>query len=116
VALSRFGLSKSRMTKQKGNECTMPYQLFHTKVADYAKWKQVFDADGVNRRASGYGEGQLFRSTGNPNDLIILFQLNDLEKARQFTQSEGLREKMQEAGVAGHPDIYFLEEVERIPH
>jgi hypothetical protein len=94
----------------------MPYQLFHIHVEDYARWKPVFDADGVNREVSGYGEGRLLRSASDPNELIILFVLEDPEKARQFTQSEGLREKMQQAGVVGRPDIYFLEEVERVPH
>ena len=94
----------------------MPYQLFHIHVEDYARWRPVFDEDGANRAVSGYGEGLLLRNASNPNDLIILFALKDPEKAGQFTQSEGLREKMQQAGVIGRPDIYFLEEVERVPH
>jgi hypothetical protein len=35
-----------------------------------------------------------------------------LEKAQQFTQSEGLREAMQRAGVITRPEITFLEEIE----
>ena len=50
-----------------------------------------------------------------PNELVILFQWDDLEKAQQFAQSEDLRETMQRAGVADQPDIYFLEEVEHVP-
>ncbi len=38
----------------------------------------------------------------------------DLEKARQFSQSEELRAKMQEAGVLGPPDFYFLEEIQQL--
>jgi hypothetical protein len=43
----------------------------------------------------------------------VLFRI--IEKARQFAQSEDLRETMQRAGVADQPDVYFLEEVEHVP-
>jgi heme-degrading monooxygenase HmoA len=93
----------------------MPYLLIRHKVSDYSKWKPVFDADGVNRQASGSRGGQLFRNASDPNELVMLFEWDDLEKARQFTQSEDLRQAMQQAGVVDHPDIYFLEEVGHVP-
>jgi len=37
-----------------------------------------------------------------------------LEKARQFAQSDDLRETMQRLGVAEQPDIFLLEEVETV--
>jgi hypothetical protein len=46
---------------------------------------------------------------------VILIEWEDLEKARQFAQSEDLRETMERAGVAEQPDIYFLEEVDTVP-
>ena len=91
----------------------MPYILVRHKVEDYAKWKTIFDEDGVNRKAGGSRGSQLFRNADNPNELIILMEWDDLGKARQFTQSPGLREAMERAGVADQPDIYFLDEVER---
>jgi hypothetical protein len=93
----------------------MPYLLVRHKVEDYARWKPIFDADAATRRASGSQGGRLFRNASDPNELVILFELADLEKARQYTQSEELRGKMQQAGVADQPDIYFLEEVEHVP-
>jgi hypothetical protein len=41
--------------------------------------------------------------------------MDDLEKARQFVQSEDLRQTMQRSGVSDQPDLYFLEQVERVP-
>jgi hypothetical protein len=93
----------------------MPYLLVRHKVEDYARWKPIFDADAATRRASGSQGGRLFRNASDPNELVILFELADLEKARQYTQSEELRGEMQQAGVADQPDIYFLEEVEHVP-
>lgn len=109
-------LCKLRTTKQKGFERTIPYILVRHKVEDYARWKPLFDQHGTTRQASGSRGGRLFRNADNPNELVVLLDWDDLEKARQFSQSEDLRETMQRAVVADQPDIYFLEEVERFSH
>jgi len=93
----------------------MPYLLVRHKVEDYARWKSVFDAVAALRRTSGSQGGQLFRNAHDPNELVALFEWDDLGKMRQFAQSDDLREKMHEAGVPDRPDIYFLEEVEHVP-
>ena len=94
----------------------MPTMLIRHKVQDYAKWKPVFDEDGANRKAGGFKEGRLYRNANNPNEIVILLEADSLEKALQFAQSPALREAMQRAGVADQPDVYFLEEVERLAH
>jgi hypothetical protein len=90
----------------------MSYVIVKQKVADYARWKPIFDADGANRQIGGSRGGQLFRSADDPNEVVMLFEW-DLEQARQYSQSEALRAKMQEAGVLGPPDFSFLEEIEQ---
>ena len=91
----------------------LSYVLVKQTVADYARWKPIFDAVGANRVAGGSKGGQLFRSADDPNEVVMLFEW-DLEKARQFSQSDELRAKMQEAGVLGSPEFYFLEEIEQL--
>ena len=93
----------------------MPYLLVRHKVEDYARWRPLFDQHGATRRASGSQGGQLYRNAHNPNEVIFLCEWDDFEKVQQFAQSEDLRETMQRAGVADHPDVYFLEEVEHVP-
>jgi len=83
------------------------------KVADYARWKPIFDADGANRQAAGSKGGQLLRSADDPNEVVLLFAW-DLEQARQYSQKEEVRAKMQEAGVLDTPEISFLEEIEQL--
>ncbi len=94
----------------------MPYVLVRHKVQDYAKWKPVFDEDEVadGRKAMGSRGGYLYRNADDPNELVLLLEVADLAKARQYVQSEDLREAMQRSGVADQPDIYFLDEIERI--
>lgn len=91
----------------------MAYVIVRYTVTDYARWKALFDADGVNRHAGGSKGGQLFRSADDPNEVVMLFEW-DLDQARQLRQSEALGTKMQEAGVLDPPDCYFLEEIEQL--
>jgi len=53
----------------------------------------------------------VLRNADSPNEVIVLHEYDDMAKARQFAQSEELKQIMQRAGVTDHPDIYFLEEV-----
>ena len=92
----------------------MSHFIVRHKVEDYAKWKTVFDEHGATRQAGGGQGGLLFRNADNPNELIVLWDWDSLDNARKFAASPDLRETMQRAGVADHPDIYFLEDVEKV--
>jgi heme-degrading monooxygenase HmoA len=92
----------------------MPYVLIRHKVEDYAKWKPVFDEHGATRKASGSKGGHLFRNADDPNEVVIIFEWDTMEKARQFVQSEDLGQAMKRSGVSDQPDVYFLDEVERV--
>ncbi len=87
--------------------------LVRHKVEDYDKWRAVFYQHGSTREASGSQGARIFRNAKDPNELVVLLEWDNLERARQFFQSEDLRQRMQRAGVAGQPDVEFLEEVER---
>ncbi len=91
----------------------MPYMLVRHKVENYAKWKPIYDQHASTRKASGSKGAHLFRSTNNPNEIIILYEWDDLGKARSFAQSEDLIETMKKAGVIDRPDIFFIEEIEK---
>jgi heme-degrading monooxygenase HmoA len=93
----------------------MPYLLVRHKVMDYEQWKSAFDAHSLTRQASGSRGGWLFRNASDPNELIVLLEWDVLEAARQYAQSEELREVMQRAGVVGRPTISFLKDGEQVP-
>ena len=44
----------------------------------------------------------------DPAEVVILFEVNDLDRARELVGSDELREVMQSAGVVDQPDVYFL--------
>jgi hypothetical protein len=86
----------------------MNYAMFRAKVEDFNKWKLVFDDDKSIRNAAGLKDVNVWRNIDNSNEIVILFEVLDVAKAKEFTTSDVLREKMQESGVLGRPDIIFL--------
>ena len=83
----------------------MPYLVVRHKVEDYARWEPFFDEHGATRAANWSKGGQLLRNADDPNELVVIFEWDDLANARRFAESEDLRQKMQQAGVADQPDI-----------
>jgi hypothetical protein len=86
----------------------MAYVLVRSKVQDFAKWKVSYNGHVAERKAAGLTERHVFRNADHPNEVILLFEASDLDKARAFASSADLRQRMQEAGVVDKPDIYFL--------
>jgi hypothetical protein len=88
----------------------MPYLIVRHTVEDYPKWKAVFDEHAVERKEFGSKGGMLFR--GADNEIVAITEFADLERAKAFAQSPGLREAMARAGVVSVPAIYFVDKVE----
>jgi hypothetical protein len=86
----------------------MTHLFIRHQVADFAKWKPVYDGHLAARQNAGLREKNLLRSINNPNEVVLLFEAEDLTRAQTFTESSELREAMQTAGVVGKPDILFL--------
>ncbi len=57
--------------------------------------------------------GLLFRNSDDPDEIVFLMEYSDLDKVRQFVDSQDLKDAMERAGVADMPDIYFLDEADR---
>ena len=88
----------------------MPYILTRITVKDYDEYMRVFQDNAALRQSNGPRSVRLFRSTDDPQELVLLLEWEDLEKAAQFRQSNELRERQQRAGVVSQPVRY--EEVE----
>ena len=93
----------------------MPAMLIRHKIVDYGAWKPVFDEHQTTRRANGSRGGRTFRCADDPNEVVILLEWDDLERARLFADSDDLREAMDRAGVTDRPDIWFLADGDPVP-
>ena len=65
----------------------MAHLLIHHKVADFAKWKATYDAHAGTRQSAGLTELHSLRSLDDRNDVVILFTVADLDKAKALASS-----------------------------
>lgn len=86
----------------------MNYAMVHHKVADFAKWKAGYETHLAVRNEATLKEIKLTHGIDNPNEVVILFEIADVAKAKAFASSEDLRVKMKEFGVVSEPQIVFL--------
>ena len=77
------------------------------KVADFAKWKAVYDSHDSARLASGIHSYVIGRNLEDSNMVLVALKVDDMEKAKAFTKDPGLKETMKKGGVTGAPEISF---------
>lgn len=87
----------------------MAMMIIHHRVQDYEAWRPVYDAHEPARLAAGLTNGRVFRSTDEPDDIVILFDMANRGKAEALLSTEDMKTTMQRAGVQGRPDIRFIE-------
>ena len=87
----------------------MSYLLIHHKVENFDTWKRAYDDHHVAREVTGLKELRMLRSVSDPNDIVLLFEARDSQKAHAFARSPDLREAMKGAGVIGIPEILELQ-------
>ena len=79
------------------------------KVANYAKWKPVYDADDAARQAAGLKNYVIARGMGkDSNTVMIALKMSDTAKAKAFGSSKELMAKMKEGGVIGKPTVMLV--------
>lgn len=78
------------------------------KVANYAKWKTSFESNDSIRLASGLHKYVIARGTEDSNMLLVAMRMDDVDKAKQFASSPGLKERMKKGGIIGPPTIDFV--------
>ena len=84
------------------------YLLVRHKVREFSEWKRGYDAHLPKRVEAGLTEKYLLRVASDQNEVILLFEARDLNRAKTFAESTDLKETMQKVGVMDKPDIYFL--------
>lgn len=90
----------------------MPFVLVRHKIADFERWKPFYDAHRTARDAAGLEEVYLFRTLDDPNVVAMLFEVEDIARAKAFMASDDLRLVMQKAGASSRLDVIWLDEVE----
>ena len=84
--------------------------LMQFKVTDFAKWQSKYESkerDSI-RRASGLTNYAVGRGLDDPNKVIVFLKMDDAKKAKELTASQGMKDRMKEAGVTGTPSFNYL--------
>ena len=92
---------------------TKPFKLLvvQHKVADFAKWKAGYLAHDSMRMAYGLSQFRLGRGLDDSNMVFVVNKMTDVQKAKDFAASPGLKDAMQKAGVVGPPTISYIDVV-----
>ena len=87
----------------------MPHILIQHEVEDFATWKEAYDSRTDVHDAAGFKELQILQGLDNPNNIVILFFNPNIERAREYLNSDDLKQVMEGAGVIGAPQIIELQ-------
>lgn len=79
----------------------------HHKVKDYATWRKGYDEHEKSRLSAGLTNGRVFRAADDQNDVVVVLDAADIEKARAWLGADELKTAMHKAGVIGSPSIRF---------
>jgi quinol monooxygenase YgiN len=77
----------------------MAHLLIHQRIEEFGRWKEVFDRLARARAAASCRSTALFRNRDDPHEVVVLFEFDDLARAREHMAGPELRAAWQEAGV-----------------
>jgi quinol monooxygenase YgiN len=111
IAIAFFSFIKKTDKKITRSATTAPvlFKIIVIKhaVADFDKWKVGYMANDSIRQAYGISQYAIGRGMENPNMVIVIDKMTDLQKAKDFSMLPGLKDAMQKAGVISKPSFAF---------
>ena len=94
----------------------MATMIVKHKVADYNKWKSVFDEMKTTRLSHGWVGHEVHRDAADSNTVVIINKMKTIEGAKAYGQSPELKEAMQRGGVISVPEIQLLNDEELVSY
>lgn len=91
---------------------TMPQNMLviRQRVANFSKWKPVFESRDSIRLANGIHKYVIGRGVQDSNMIMTAMKIDDVAKAKTYTKDPGLRQAMQKGGIIGSP-TFMLQKV-----
>ncbi len=86
------------------------FVIVTSKVKDFKVWKAAYD-DHINvRKEFGLAEHHVLQGTDDPNEIVIMLKVSDLNRAKAFLADPKVQEVISKSGVVGKPQVHFLRE------
>ena len=79
------------------------------KVANFANWKSIFDANDSTRQSYGLHNYVVGRGINDSNIVVIFLKMEDMPMAKELMNSVALKNRMQQAGVLDIPIFLYME-------
>ena len=79
-------------------------------VTDYGVWRKTYDGFADAQQAGGVTRQSVFRSTDDPNTVLITHGFATTADAEKFLASPELRDGMQQGGVQGKPRVEIYQD------
>ena len=100
----------------KDKEATIPaaddkIAIIQHPVADYDRWRPIFDADDAARVSYGITTRGVGRGIDNSNDVLMFFKVEDTAKANACMNRPEMKPLMDSAGVIGQPSLVYVNTV-----
>jgi hypothetical protein len=77
----------------------MAFVMVRGHVADFERWREGFARNAPRRRAAGLKSEHVLRDQADPNEMAIVFEVDDVSRARAYFESEESRASRQSQGV-----------------
>ena len=81
--------------------------IIQEKVANFAKWKPMYESNDSIRRSYGLSNYIIGRGMSDSNKLVVILRMDDPNKAKELTASQGMKDRMKKAGVS-NPTFSYL--------
>ncbi|MDX1639509.1 MAG: hypothetical protein R3281_16200 [Balneolaceae bacterium] len=78
-------------------------------VTDFVRWREVFEGHRSAQQEAGLELEHLWRNVDRPDEVILLFSVEDIQKAREFVYSTEIPQAKEGSEIIDEPDIFFLE-------
>jgi hypothetical protein len=81
--------------------------IIQEKVTNFAKWKPMYESNDSIRRSYGLSNYIIGRGMSDSNKLVVILRMDDPNKAKELTASQGMKDRMKKAGVS-NPTFSYL--------
>ena len=83
------------------------------KVDDFSVWVKGYDAYSEEQKRAGIFHKAVYQSLDDPNDVTVIHDFHDVNKAKDFISSTKLKDQMAKLGVQGQPEIWITTTTDR---
>ncbi len=82
-------------------------------VDDFSVWVKGYDAYSKAQKRAGIFHKAVYQSLDDPNDVTVIHDFHDANKAKDFISSPKLKDQMTKLGVKGQPEIWITTTTEK---